>query len=94
MALLINQETQMTSFNNHLLSIFGMISGILIMLLSPHWLNYMIMTALLFTAFVYIYQTYPEKLKLAVEFFTEFFGFCLMLALFLICFIGMGIVFA
>jgi|GEM_PF-5389181 len=84
----------MTSFNNQLLSLFGMISGGLIILLSPQWLSSLVLALITMTALTYSYFTYPEKFKLVIGFCTEFLGFCLMLALFISCFMGSIVVFA
>ncbi|TDR18363.1 hypothetical protein [Marinicella litoralis] len=84
----------MSYLNNHLLSFFGLVSGIMLMMICPQWLTYMILPLLGMISLVYAWHTFPDKMKLVFQFCTEFMGFCLMLGLFVTFIIGLGSIFS
>ena len=84
----------MTYLNNNILTFFGLLSGVLLVLLFPLWLTYLLLASLAVISLAYAYHAFPETITLAAQFCTEFMGFCLMLTVFVGFTMGMGLLFA
>ncbi len=80
----------MTFLNNYALSLFALLSGLLLMMLIPYWLAFLVLLPMLLLVMINAYQAYPKQFTLVFQFFTEFMGFCIMLTFFVGFMVGLG----